>query len=257
MTLISLASNPNHQTDDLQVKNNNKNRRSRNRRRRRRQNKHHDDNSSVSSSDSSHQQQQPREILLSQSEKARYVAMDCEMVGVGYYDKSAVAQITIVNWNEEVIYTTYVRPDKPVTDYRTHVSGIEPHHLENALDFDTARQQVAELLQGKILVGHALKNDLHVLKLQHNWMDTRDTAKYEPWMKQRFDDGVLWPRKLSELCKLKLNLDIQAPGQSHSAFQDAVAALRLYKHAFHKIEKAMEYKKSKTASILAQQQAQQ
>lgn len=182
--------------------------------------------------------------------------MDCEMVGVGHYGKSAVAQITLVNWNEEVIYTTYVRPNKPVTDYRTYVSGIEPHHLmgKNALDFETARQQVSELLEDKILVGHALKNDLHVLNLQHNWMDTRDTAKYEPWMKERFADGVLWPRKLSELCKLKLNLEIQAPGESHSAFQDAVAALRLYKHAFHKIEKVMEYKKSKTAAIQAKQQ---
>lgn len=45
------------------------------------------------------------------------------------------------------------------------------------------QREVAELLKGKILVGHALKNDLDVLMLSHPRMMIRDTAKYKPYMR--------------------------------------------------------------------------
>ena len=44
-------------------------------------------------------------------------------------------------------------------------------------------REVAELLRGKILVGHALKNDLAVLMLDHHPSMIRDTAKYPPFMR--------------------------------------------------------------------------
>jgi DNA-binding transcriptional regulator GbsR (MarR family) len=68
-------------------------------------------------------------------------------------------------------------------------------------------------------------------------------------MKIRFDDGILWPRKLKELAKDKLGRDIQKPGVSHSAFEDAKTALDLYKVVRSKWEKAMEYKINKTREI--------
>jgi RNA exonuclease 4 len=114
---------------------------------------------------------------------------------------------------------------------------------------EECRSRVLELLEGKILVGHALKNDLHALGITHPWYDTRDTAKYEPFMKIRFDDGILWPRKLKELAKDKLGRDVQKLGASHSAFEDAKTALDLYKLVRLKWEKAMEYKINKTREI--------
>ena len=183
--------------------------------------------------------------------------MDCEMVGVGMGGcKSALARVTLVDWNCCVVYDKFVLPAVPVTDYRTFVSGITAADLEeNAIDRETCRQHVRTLLQGKILVGHALKNDLHALCITHPWQDTRDTAKYEPFMKVRFvEDGILWPRKLSELCHEKLNLDIQQPGMPHSAYEDAVAALQLYKSVRPKWEKVMTYKIQKTAAIENQRQ---
>jgi hypothetical protein len=60
----------------------------------------------------------------------KHVAMDCEMVGVGYRgQESMLAQVVIVNESGSVIYQTYVAPVENVIDYRTHVSGIQPHHL--------------------------------------------------------------------------------------------------------------------------------
>jgi RNA exonuclease 4 len=195
---------------------------------------------------------------LSLEEQAEYVAMDAEMVGVGPHGcQSALARITMVDWNNEIIYDRFIRPDRHITDYRTFVSGITEADLfdnKEAVDLATCRQEVLDILDGKVLVGHALKNDMKALGIQHCWQKTRDTAKYEPFMKIRFDDGILWPRKLKELCQEKLQREIQRPGQPHSAYEDALAALDLYKMVRTKWEKVMDYKINKTAQI-AQQHA--
>jgi RNA exonuclease 4 len=236
-----------------------------------------DSSSSLSSSSSSsphqrfskkkkekHSRKQPRSSPWTKAEEASFVAMDCEMVAVGNDGlKSAVARVTCVDYNHNILLDLFVRPDQPVTDYRTHVSGITPQHLESeqAVDLETARSRVVQLLtpidnqNHIILVGHALKNDLRLLNIQHPWQNIRDTAKYEPFMKVRFvNDGILWPRKLKELCQEHLDMNIQIDGRPHSAYEDAVAALELYKSVATKWEKVMTYKISKTAQIESIQQ---
>jgi len=191
---------------------------------------------------------------ISEEQKQLYVALDCEMVEVesSYRPRSCVARVTLVNWDGEVLLDEYVQPTGTVVDYRTHVSGIHPQQMNEAQHtIESIRGVVLGMLHGKVLVGHALKNDLKVLGISHPWQQTRDTAKYEPFMQTRFDDGILWPRKLKDLCYEKLNLNIQNPGQAHSPIEDAKAALELYKQVRTKWEKAMTYKIQKTAEIEA------
>ena len=194
---------------------------------------------------------------ISDEEKSRYIALDAEMVGIGSDGiSSALARVTLVDWYGSVIYDAYVQVDQPVTDYRTFVSGITAQLLQpenGAIPFDECRAKVASILHGKILVGHALKNDLAVLRIHHPWQDIRDTAKYEPFMKTRFDDGVLWPRKLRDLCKERLGKDIQKIGEAHSPIEDATSALDLYKSVRAKWEKTMQYKIKKTDEITKKQ----
>ena len=155
------------------------------------------------------------------------------MVGVGPEGlDSAVARVTICNWAEKVILDTFVKVPVEVTDYRTFVSGIEAKDLESdyALEPSAVRKMVQEILHGKILIGHALENDLAALQITHPWHDTRDSASYPPFMKMSATDKtVLRPRKLKELVRDRLGKDIQALGEAHDPIEDARSAMGLYK----------------------------
>lgn len=78
-----------------------------------------------------------------------------------------VARVSIVNERGEVILDTYVKPQKTVIDYRTEISGIRPELMESGENYEYVRDTVKLLLHGRVLVGHALKNDLLVLNLRH------------------------------------------------------------------------------------------
>ena len=157
------------------------------------------------------------------------------MVGVGPGGlDSAVARVTICNWAEEVIMDTYVQVPTEVTDYRTFVSGVKATDLEgsHAMPLEQVRGLVKNILHGKILIGHALENDLAALNITHPWHDIRDTADYLPFMKEIRDGDercIMAPRKLKELAWDHLGRDIQAQGQAHNPIEDARTALRLYK----------------------------
>jgi len=84
----------------------------------------------------------------------------------------------------------------------------------------------------------------------HPWYFTRDTAKYEPFMKvDPTGEKDFIPKKLKVLAKDKLGLVIQEDGVPHCPLEDAVAALELYKKHRTKWEKAMSYKMERTKAI--------
>lgn len=61
-----------------------------------------------------------------------FLAMDCEMVGVGPDGvESALARVSIVNYSGGVVLDEYVRPQEPITNYRTWVSGTRPEDMVN------------------------------------------------------------------------------------------------------------------------------
>ena len=179
-----------------------------------------------------------------------YFSLDCEMVGVGPEGlDSALARVSIVNWDEQIVLDTYVRVTEPVTDYRTFISGIQEEHVtsDTAMPLEHVQNLVAGILRGKILIGHGLENDLKVLCLDHPWTDILDTAKYAPFMTRVHTSSVLKlvdapelrPRKLKDLAYEKLGMDIQVIGQPHSPLEDAMAAMALYKSVRPEWEKEL------------------
>ena len=166
-------------------------------------------------------------------ELGKYVAIDCEMVGVGPDpDKdSALARVSAVNYNGDQIYDSYVLPKEQVTAWRTHVSGIPPKHMTNARTFEVVQRDVAQLLEGRILVGHAVSHDLRALLLSHSKRDIRDTSKHQPF--RRYAGGGT--PKLKILASEMLGISIQSG--EHSSVEDARATMLIFrreKDAFDK-----------------------
>lgn len=204
----------------------------------------------------------------SKPQKLELVALDCEFVGCGPDGTdNKLARVTALDQDGDVLMDYFVKPKDPVTDYRTHVSGITAALLEEKAElcFTQVKYRIIKLLKNRILVGHGLQNDLEVLSIHHPWHLVRDSAWYRPYMKllpmthsmivgsqgrpknpyggivggpkqipkrivndASTEQSFMWcPRSLKDLAKQFLQRDIQTG--SHSSQEDALAALHLYK----------------------------
>ena len=103
------------------------------------------------------------------------------MVGVGINaSESSLARVSLVNYYGVVIMDEYVKQRERVVDYRTRWSGIRASNMINgvllvmwiqigfdgssvAKPFEEVQKAVNELLDGRILIGHAVYNDFKVL----------------------------------------------------------------------------------------------
>lgn len=158
-------------------------------------------------------------------EVGRYVAIDCEMVGVGPNPdrESALARVSVVNYNGEQVYDSYVLPKEPVTDWRTHVSGIAPHHMKIARSLEEVQADISRLVKDRILIGHSIRKDLEALMLGHPKKDIRDTAHHASYRKLA---GGSSPR-LKILASELLGFEIQ--DGAHSSVEDARACILLFR----------------------------
>ncbi|KAL8790384.1 MAG: hypothetical protein Q9195_006402 [Heterodermia aff. obscurata] len=165
------------------------------------------------------------EGLSCTAEPGKYIAVDCEMVGVGPdpANDSALARVSIVNYHGHQLYDSFVLPKEPVTDYRTFVSGITAGLLRSARTLEAVQVDVAKLLDGRILIGHSVRSDLDALLLGHPKRDIRDTSRY-PGFRQ-YSAGRT--PGLKKLAKEVLGIDIQR-GQ-HSSIEDARATMLLFR----------------------------
>lgn len=166
------------------------------------------------------------------------IAIDCEMVGVGYKGKeSMLARVSLVDENSKVVYDTFVQPMEAVTDYRTFVSGVRPHDMENGKPFAQVQEEVHKIVKDKILIGHALKHDLKALLLKHPQKLIRDTSKcktFKEYCKGRTPG-------LKNLSEKLLGREIQKG--EHSSVEDAKATMDLYIMFRNKIEYELKTRK--------------
>jgi len=157
-------------------------------------------------------------------EIGKYIGIDCEMVGVGgAEDRSVLARVSIVNFHGTQVYDSFVRPKEFVTDWRTHVSGVSTKNMATAREFDEVQTEVAKIIKDRIIVGHAIKNDLTALMLGHPKRDIRDTSRFSGFKK--YSAGRI--PSLRKLAKEILGVDIQ--GGEHSSIEDARATMLLFR----------------------------
>ncbi|KAI8632011.1 ribonuclease H-like domain-containing protein [Xylariaceae sp. FL1651] len=157
----------------------------------------------------------------------KYIALDCEMVGVGPSGQDhMLARVSCVDFHGAQVYDSFVVPREPVTDYRTAITGITASTLQppSARSFDEVQAAVADLLEGRILVGHDVRHDLAVLMLKHPTPQIRDTSRHSSFRK--FGHG---PKPaLRVLAREVLGLEDFQTGK-HSSIEDARVAMLLFR----------------------------
>jgi RNA exonuclease 4 len=176
------------------------------------------------------------ELSKEKQEPGTYIAIDCEMVGVGPEgSESVLARVSLVNWHGALLYDSFVKPREKVTDYRTWVSGVRAEDLHTAPEFTKVQAEVAKLIKGKVLVGHAIHNDLKALLLSHPRPLIRDTAQSKLCRELA---NSKYP-SLRKLVALRLGIDIQKQGSEHSSVEDARATMALYRTLHADWQKSM------------------
>jgi len=72
------------------------------------------------------------DLPLKDRQPGPYIALDCEMVGVGPTGKeSTLARVSVVNYFGAVLLDEFVRQKERVTDWRTQWSGIRAKDMIN------------------------------------------------------------------------------------------------------------------------------
>ncbi|EGW32511.1 uncharacterized protein SPAPADRAFT_55944 [Spathaspora passalidarum NRRL Y-27907] len=157
-------------------------------------------------------------------EPGKYIAIDCEFVGVGDDgERSVLARVSIVNFYGHILIDEFVKPRERVTDWRTWVSGVTSKHMHDAITFEEAQKRVADLIKDKIVVGHAVHHDLDSLLLSHPGWLIRDTTSYPAFRKIANGRSP----SLKKLTGHFLGVDIQQ--SSHSSVEDARATMLLFR----------------------------
>ncbi|KAG6918261.1 hypothetical protein DXG01_015635 [Tephrocybe rancida] len=154
----------------------------------------------------------------------KYLSLDCEMVGVGIDGtESSLARVSLVNFYGAIQLDEFVRQRERVVDYRTQYSGIRESDMIKAKPFDEIQKQVADLLKDRILVGHAVFNDLKALLLSHPRPMIRDTQYYAGKHK------VVKSKYVALRNLVKQELDVTIQGGEHSSVTDARATMAVYR----------------------------
>ncbi|KAK6946661.1 hypothetical protein RJ641_000134 [Dillenia turbinata] len=155
------------------------------------------------------------------------ISLDCEMVGVSLEgNKSALGRVTLVNKMKLFFYVII---------------------LLLAKNFWTVQKKVAELIKGKILVGHALPNDLKCLSVCNDFYFgtgiTFESSKegcagytdYPPFLR----NGRR--KALRKLAAEFLGIEIQ--NGEHCPIEDARAAMLLYQRNRKEWEKSIKQRR--------------
>jgi len=157
------------------------------------------------------------EALTSFASEVPVYAIDVECVrGNGV---SLPARVSLVDQFGRPVYDTYIRVDKPILNYQTRWSGIQPKDLTNAPPFCQVIKELHRYIEGSVLVGHAINNDLRYLGLRvDNCYDTQIMPEYTRLFKEP---------SLKKLVKHYFKIDIQQG--AHNSITDAYYTMALFK----------------------------
>jgi DNA polymerase III epsilon subunit-like protein len=152
--------------------------------------------------------------------KRAAVVIDCEMVETTRV-KNELARLSAVDFvTGEVLINDLVYPDGDVVDWRSRITGLNPHLMNDALQRGTllkgwqlARSELWKYIDtDTILVGHSLNHDLKALVVDSAIL----TSEAVPGSNRQF--------ALVKLCDELIQVPIRThDGGTHSALEDSFA----------------------------------
>lgn len=74
--------------------------------------------------------------------------------------------MSIVNYNRHVLFDEYIKPEKKVVNYLSHVTDLNAFKINRAKKFESFKSQVVNLLKGKKIIVHTVEKDFEVMGLQ-------------------------------------------------------------------------------------------
>ncbi|ROT35610.1 RNA exonuclease [Sodiomyces alkalinus F11] len=157
------------------------------------------------------------------------LALDCEMCMTGE-DEYSLTRISVLAWSGEIIMDELVKPEKPITNYVTHFSGITEAMLAPVtITLQDIQARLLDLITPRtILIGHSLESDLKALRLSHPFIV--DTSLIYPHPR-----GPPLKSSLKWLTQKYLHREIQRGGaQGHNPVEDARACLDLVRQKCEK-----------------------
>lgn len=149
---------------------------------------------------------------------SNWVAFDVEKIQTEYKDEPT--QVSIVDYNNNIIYETYVTPRGSPKSLIVKRGVARVANISKP--YEIVREEIKEILKDKIIIGHDLSNEFRAFRLNESDYKTIDTA-----VLPIFKIITLKPRTLKSLTKEVLDRDIQTG--KHSATEDAIATMDIVK----------------------------
>jgi len=144
------------------------------------------------------------------------IAMDVERVCSSRHGKNVEEpiHITLVSYDGQVVYSTYVMPRYKVIDYREKITGIIDFSKYDFRLYDDVKLDIDRIIGDSIVVGHAIFDDLDLFGLKKSYFDTLSLV-----------DG----QRVSLQVMMAYVFSVAIQNGVHSSIDDAMSAMLLYR----------------------------
>lgn len=122
-----------------------------------------------------------------QNRDANVIALFVEHVVVSDFSQLSIARVIVVAVDQqEAVYDEFVKQTKPVSDYRTDLTGIKPQMFDFAVSMGKVREDLASLIRNRMVVicYNLREEDLRPLGLMRHLSTVRDLSFYDPLLEE-------------------------------------------------------------------------